>query len=139
MRFIFLLAVVHFSINGFACEEQLISELANARKEVVKNFKANSPCYNAAMIGRTKGAPGCFPPEAFQLRDLLTPILANAKSICKKSCRAEGKMNSCLAFIQNNNLKAYGIDNLVNQLKNQGLTADDDFEDPDFSFETIEI
>lgn len=139
MKLLSMFVVLFFTVNTMACEDQLISELSKARKVVVKNFKANSSCFNAAIIGRTQGPPGCYPPEAFQLRDLLTPLLTSAENICKKSCRNEGKMKSCLSFIKNNNLKAYGIDNLINQLNNQGLPVDADFEDMDSSFKTVEI
>jgi hypothetical protein len=139
MKALISIIILAFSVNIFACEDQLISALGKARSAVVKNFPAKTPCYNAAMIGRTKGPPGCFPPEAFQLRDLLTPILTSAQDICKKVCSKISKKNSCLNFIKNSNLKANGIDNLVNQLKNQGLPVDASFEYQEESAPILEI
>lgn len=139
MKALILFIILSFSINIFACEDQLISALGKARSAVVKNFPSKTPCYNAAMIGRTQGPPGCFPPEAFQLRDLLTPILTSAQNICKQACANIGKKNSCLNFIKNNNLKSYGIDNLVNQLKNEGLPVDASFEYQEESTPILEI
>lgn len=123
LKFIFICFFVFGSNISLACEKDLISLLNTAKKTVTANFKKGEPCYNAALIGRTKGKPGCFPPGALQLQSLLTPTFKSAEKVCQSSCRAEAKLQSCQSLIAQSNLKQLGINGLMEILNNKGLTS----------------
>lgn len=108
---------------SFACEKDLLALLKTAKTTVTANFKKGEPCYNAALIGRTKGKPGCFPPGALQLQSLLTPTFRSAEKVCQSSCRAQAKLKSCQSLIAQPNLKQLGIQGLMDILNSKGLAA----------------
>jgi hypothetical protein len=103
------------------CEAKITSVLTSARSAVVTNFEKGSPCFNAATVGRTQGLPGCYPPEAFQLVNLLKPYLNSAQAICENICLQEGLETQCLSITDQNELKQLGIDGILDIIKKEQI------------------
>lgn len=119
VRFLVSAAVLLASSVGVAsqCRKDLQSLLRQAQGLVQQQFEAGEPCLNAALIGRTKGRPGCYPPRAFALRDLLSPVFANAQSVCRGSCQAEGMRVDCEKITSKDHLTQWGILPTLEMLK----------------------
>jgi hypothetical protein len=128
--FLVLLLLVTSQVSS-ACEKDLLGLLATAKNTIIANFKKGEPCYNAALIGRSNGLPGCFPPAALKVKSLLAPIFKRAGKVCQNSCTALGKGNSCRSLITQDNLVQLGIEGMSNRLRNKGLTtASSDTQEP---------
>lgn len=121
MKKIIFVFVFGFQSFALSCEQDLILVLTSAKQAVVKDFSSSEPCYKAAMVGRTQGLPGCYPPKALQLQSLLLPYLQRAKQVCQSVCQREGLEGSCLRFIDQNHLRDNGIVPLLQDLKSGGL------------------
>lgn len=122
----FLLIICSSSVS-FSCEKDLLKLLGSAKTTVLKNFEKGEPCYNAALIGRANGLPGCKGPALLKLHNLLFPIFTKAKNICQKSCKPLGKKNSCESLITQENLRQLGIEGIVNRLTTSGLSTASSF------------
>jgi hypothetical protein len=61
-KIIFINFILLSASVSIACEKDLLALLNTAKKTVTAHFKKGEPCFNAALIGRSKGKPGCFPP-----------------------------------------------------------------------------
>ncbi len=119
-----LVLLMTLSSQVHACEEDLLFLLSEARRSIVNNFAKGEPCYNAALIGRTQGPPGCYPPGALQVQSLLKPVFKRAAVVCQQSCRNEGKAKSCQKIVDRDHLRNVGIDLLIKTLRTKGLPVD---------------
>lgn len=136
---LFVVFLLIMTSQAYACEADLLFLLSEARHSVVNHFAKGEPCYKAALVGRTQGAPGCYPPAAFQLQGLLKPLFKRATAVCQQSCRSEGKTRSCQKLIDQDYLKKVGIDQLIRSLKTSGLATDAIYWDSLDSEDTLEI
>lgn len=100
-----------------SCEAELISLLQEAKEIVNANFDKTSSCYTAALIGHKNGPPGCYPPGALQLKNLLTPLFNEAGVICDQVCADEGKAQSCNNITTKAQLRLLGIDGVMSAVK----------------------
>ncbi len=114
--FVFLLMGLSNQAVATDCAQSLKTVLKTAKNQVVANFEKDSPCYNAALIGRKNGPPGCFPPEVFTLQNLLSPYLDKAIAVCKQVCDEEGLKDQCLDITQQSYLRQKGIEGLLQVL-----------------------
>lgn len=119
MKFLFcsVLMFLSFQAEAAGCRERLLTLLQNAKGQVSGVLAKDTGCYNAAMIGRKNGPPGCFPPELNTLLGVLTPAFDSAKNVCNTTCKDEGKKDLCLAATNKNKLKQEGIDGIVTWIK----------------------
>lgn len=95
------------------CRNSIKAILGSAKATVVQNFEKDSNCYNSAMIGRLYGPPGCFPPEAFELKSKLTPYFKKVTAVCKAACTEEGLADECLSLTELSTLRENGIEGLL--------------------------
>jgi hypothetical protein len=119
------------------CESKLLAVITEAKNVVSSNFDKSENCYRAAMIGRSQGKPGCYMPDAFELKNILTPVFKKADRICTSVCKSEGKAKSCKAMVHKDFLIQVGLQGVSNKITNAPLKMDAAFieeEEDDFSF-----
>lgn len=112
---LFLISFTFFvsSASAQSCAQQLTSILTAAKKQVASQFDKNTPCYNAAIVGRKNGPPGCFPPGALQLYSLLQPHFKKAQGVCKTACKEEQLQEDCNALLGEDHLRHQGIQGIL--------------------------
>jgi hypothetical protein len=135
------LIVLIFLSASFAqanqCEKQLLSVITEAQSIVSSQFDKGENCYNAAMIGRSQGKPGCFMPDALVLKNILTPTFKKADSLCNSVCKSEGKAKSCKSIVHKDFLIQVGLKGVAKKIKNESMTTDASFvdeEEEDYSY-----
>jgi hypothetical protein len=119
------------------CETKLLGVINEAQNVVSKHFEKGENCHTAAMIGRSQGKPGCFVPEALELKKILAPIFKKADGVCQSTCMKEGKFKGCKALVDQNVLIQVGLKGVAKKIKNESIVTDASFfeeEEEDFFY-----
>ena len=91
----FILGLI-FTSTVTACEDDLKEILVEALEVVEKNVdQVGDKCQKSARHGRSRGRPGCFPPEVFKLTDILKVYFEEANHVCLTECLSEKQMSKC--------------------------------------------
>ena len=114
---IFGVLFVSHAAGASTCQKQLEALLGRARSSVVQNLSSDEPCYRAALLGRTQGRQGCFPPRALELKGLMTPVVEKARQVCRQTCREEGLEETCLNLTSQGHLVQWGIDSTLKMIR----------------------